>query len=135
MPTDHDVYFVGVELVLYFMTLRQVFRIRNRTRMDKFLIVFSTVLLVLNTIYWTTQAYFGQQMWVVHADYPGGMDAFLAAYVAVWYQTWGSAAVMVSNLMADALMVSVARVWEIPWESLDSSCCRCIGSTSSGTTP
>ncbi|OSD07854.1 hypothetical protein PYCCODRAFT_1430054 [Trametes coccinea BRFM310] len=95
----------GVELVLYFMTLRQVFRIRNRTRMDKFLIVFSTVLLVLNTIYWTTQAYFGQQMWVVHADYPGGMDAFLAAYVAVWYQTWGSAAVMVSNLMADALMM------------------------------
>ncbi|KAJ2987416.1 hypothetical protein NUW54_g9431 [Trametes sanguinea] len=95
----------GVELVLYFMTLRQIFRIRNRTRMDKFLVVFSTVLLVLNTIYWTTQTYFGQQMWVVHADYPGGMDAFLSAYVAIWYQTWGSAAVMVSNLMADALMM------------------------------
>ncbi|CDO69072.1 hypothetical protein BN946_scf184992.g21 [Trametes cinnabarina] len=95
----------GVELVLYFMTLRQVLLIRKRTRMDTFLAVFSTVLLVLNTIYWTTQTYFGQQMWIVHADYPGGMDAFLNAYVAIWYQTWGSAAVMVSNLMADAMMM------------------------------
>ncbi|KAI9057988.1 hypothetical protein FKP32DRAFT_1680971 [Trametes sanguinea] len=95
----------GVELVIYFMTLRQIFCIRNRTRMDIFLVVFSTILLVLITVYWTTQTYFGQQMWVIHADYPGGMDAYLEAYVAVWYQTWGTAAVMVSDLMADALMM------------------------------
>ncbi|KAI0635018.1 hypothetical protein C8Q77DRAFT_669634 [Trametes polyzona] len=95
----------GVELVLYFMTIRQIYINKHKTRMDKFLVVFSTILLVLNTIYWTTQSYFGQQMWVVHADYPGGMDAYLNDNVAVWYQTWGSAAVMVSNLMADALMM------------------------------
>lgn len=87
------------------MTLRHIVRNKHPTRADKFLVVFSTVLLILNTIYWTTQTYFGEQMWIVHADYPGGMDAYLADNVAVWYQTWGSAAVMVSNLMADALMV------------------------------
>ncbi|KAI0826994.1 hypothetical protein BC628DRAFT_1409829 [Trametes gibbosa] len=95
----------GIELVLYFMTLRQIVLNKRKTPMDKFLVVFSTVLLVLNTIYWTTQTYFGQQMWVKHADYPGGMDAYLADNVAVWYQTWGSAAVDISNLMADALMM------------------------------
>lgn len=88
------------------MIVRHVVRNRQRTRADRFLIGFSTVLLALNTIYWTTQAYFGEQMWIVHADYPGGMDAYLAANVAVWYQTWGTAAVTISNLMADALMVS-----------------------------
>ncbi|KAH9855681.1 hypothetical protein C2E23DRAFT_866755 [Lenzites betulinus] len=95
----------GIELVLYFMTLRQIALNKRKTTMDKFLVVFSTVLLLLNTIYWTTQTYFGQMMWVKHADYPGGMDAYLADNVAVWYQTWGSAAVDISNLMADALMI------------------------------
>ncbi|KAI0777554.1 hypothetical protein BD413DRAFT_182180 [Trametes elegans] len=95
----------GVELVLYFMTLRQIVRNRHRTSMDKFLVVFTTIILVLITIYWTTQAFFGQQMWVVHAEYQGGMDAYLEDHAAVWYQTWGSAAVMTSNLMSDALML------------------------------
>ncbi|KAI0367245.1 hypothetical protein BV20DRAFT_579849 [Pilatotrama ljubarskyi] len=103
----------GVELALYFMTLRQVARTRRRTTQDKFLVVFSTVLLVLNTIYWTTQSYFGQQMWVVHADYPRGMNAYLSDNVAVWYQTWGSAAVMVSQLMADALLMHrLTVIWD-----------------------
>lgn len=93
------------------MIVRHVVRNRQRTRADRFLIGFSTVLLALNTIYWTTQAYFGEQMWIVHADYPGGMDAYLADNVAVWYQTWGTAAVTISNLMADALMVSEKTVW------------------------
>ncbi|KAI0646163.1 hypothetical protein C8Q79DRAFT_1000582 [Trametes meyenii] len=104
----------GVELTLYFMTLRQIAHSRRRMPMDKFLVAFCTALLALNTVYWTTQAYFGQQMWVVHADYPGGMDAYLADNVAVWYQTWGSAAVSVSNLMADALMLY--RLYVI-WDS------------------
>ncbi|KAI0349771.1 hypothetical protein OH77DRAFT_1166748 [Trametes cingulata] len=103
----------GVELTLYFMTLRQVAQTRRRTKQDKFLVVFSTALLVLNTIYWTTQSYFGQQMWVVHADYPGGMDAYLNDNVAVWYQTWGSAAVMISQLMADVLlMFRLTVIWD-----------------------
>ncbi|OSD07855.1 hypothetical protein PYCCODRAFT_1473489 [Trametes coccinea BRFM310] len=82
--------------------------------MDNFLVVFSTVLLLLNTVYWTTQTYFGQQMWVVHADFPGGMDGYLNAYVAVWYQTWGTAAITVSNLMVDALMVCTDYLYDNP---------------------
>ncbi|KAI0325797.1 hypothetical protein GY45DRAFT_1374471 [Cubamyces sp. BRFM 1775] len=106
----------GIELMIYLMLIRQIMLIRRRTKMDRFYVVFSTVLLVLNTIYWTTQTYFAQQMWIVHSDYPGGMDAFLSEYVAVWYQTWGSTAVMTSNLMSDALMIyRLYVIWGYPY--------------------
>ncbi|KAI0690654.1 hypothetical protein C8T65DRAFT_587746 [Cerioporus squamosus] len=95
----------GVVLVLYFMALRQILAIRRkRTSMDTFLACFCTALVLLNTVYWTTQVYFGQMMWIVHADYPGGSDAYWARYSSVWYQTWGIAACVLSNLMSDALL-------------------------------
>ncbi|KAI0742397.1 hypothetical protein C8Q80DRAFT_1258673 [Daedaleopsis nitida] len=95
----------GSELVLYFMTLRQWQINRKRTSWDTSLVWLSTVQVVLITIYWTTQTYFGQQMWIVYADYPGGMDAYLVANAAVWYQTWGSTAIMLCNLLADMLLI------------------------------
>lgn len=76
--------------------------------MDKFLTVFSTALVLLNTIYWTTQAYFGQMMWVIHTDYPGGQDAYWNDFASVWYQTWGTVACVMCNLMNDALLVRSA---------------------------
>ncbi|KAI0746599.1 hypothetical protein C8Q80DRAFT_781618 [Daedaleopsis nitida] len=104
----------GVELVLYFLTIQQWRHNRAHTSWDTFLLGMSTVQLVLITIYWTTQVYFGQEMWIVHADYPGGMDAYLADNVAVWYQTWGSAAVQVCALMTDLLLIN--RLYII-WDS------------------
>ncbi|KAL1941548.1 hypothetical protein VTO73DRAFT_6987 [Trametes versicolor] len=95
----------GVELVLYFRILRHVCLSGKRTPMDKFLTVFSTALVLLNTIYWTTQAYFGEMMWVIHADYPGGQDAYWNDFASVWYQTWGTVACVMCNLMNDALLV------------------------------
>ncbi len=58
------------------------------------------------TIYVAVQAVFGQEMWIVHADYPGGSGPYLADHAAVWYQTLGSAASVVLNFMSDALLVS-----------------------------
>ena len=94
-------------LVLYYMVLRQVCALQKRTAADTFLTCFCTALVLLNTVYWTTQVYFGQMMWIVHADFPGGSDAYWARYSSVWYQTWGIAACVLSNLMSDALLVSV----------------------------
>ncbi|RPD79288.1 hypothetical protein L226DRAFT_531106 [Lentinus tigrinus ALCF2SS1-7] len=94
----------GVVLVLYYMILRQIFAISKRTSTDTFLTCFCTALVLLNTVYWTTQVYFGQMMWIVHADYPGGSDAYWDRYSSVWYQTWGIAACVLSNLMSDALL-------------------------------
>ena len=97
----------GIVLVLYYMVLRQVCALQKRTAADTFLTCFCTALVLLNTVYWTTQVYFGQMMWIVHADFPGGSDAYWARYSSVWYQTWGIAACVLSNLMSDALLVSV----------------------------
>lgn len=99
----------GIELVLYFRILRHVYNSRTRTFMDKFLTIFSTALVLLNTIYWTTQAYFGEMMWIIHVDYPGGADAYWNDYASVWYQTWGTTACVMCNLMNDALLVRPRR--------------------------
>ncbi|KAL7284302.1 hypothetical protein ACG7TL_001586 [Trametes sanguinea] len=82
----------GVVLVLYFRILRLMYNNRKRTFMDTFMVVFSTVLVLLNTIFWTTQTYFGEMMWITHADYPGGSDQYWADFGSVWYQIWGMAA-------------------------------------------
>lgn len=95
----------GVVLVLYFRILRLMYNNRKRTFMDTFMVVFSTVLVLLNTIFWTTQTYFGEMMWITHADYPGGSDQYWADFGSVWYQIWGMAACVVCNLMNDALLV------------------------------
>ena len=83
----------------------QILEMRKRTSMDKLMIGFSTILVLMNTVYWTTQSYFGEKMWIEHSDYPGGSDAYWNAYSSVWYQTWGITACVVSNLMSDALLV------------------------------
>ncbi|KAJ8463278.1 hypothetical protein ONZ51_g10355 [Trametes cubensis] len=96
----------GVVLVLYFRVLRYMFSGSKKwTFMDKFMMAFSTLLVILNTIFWTTQSYFGEMMWIVHSDYPGGADAYWIDFGSVWYQTWGMAACVVCNLMNDAFLV------------------------------
>ncbi|KAI0674163.1 hypothetical protein C8Q78DRAFT_1075837 [Trametes maxima] len=100
-----DAILYGVALVLYAQILRLIFESQKRTPMDKFMVCFSTALVLLNTVYWATQAYFGQMMWVIHDDYPGGPDAYASDFAYVWYQTWGTTASVACNLMSDALLV------------------------------
>ncbi|KAI0352377.1 hypothetical protein OH77DRAFT_1409351 [Trametes cingulata] len=103
----------GVEPTLCFMILRQLAHTRRPTNQDKFLVTFSTQLLILNTVYWATQSYFGQELCTVHADYPGGGNADLQDNAAVWYLTWGSATLMISQLMAGILMMfRLALIWD-----------------------
>ncbi|KAI1798354.1 hypothetical protein LXA43DRAFT_1078537 [Ganoderma leucocontextum] len=60
--------------------------------MDKVMMVFSTVLLILNTIFWTTQVYFGQRMWINNPDYPGGIDGYLQDNSSIYrcFVVWDS---------------------------------------------
>ncbi|EJF56724.1 hypothetical protein BD309DRAFT_1062282 [Dichomitus squalens] len=94
----------GIELVLYFMLVRQLLELQKRTFMDNFMMMFSTVLLILNTIFWTTQVFFGQMMWINNPTYPGGIDGYMQDKSSIWYQTWGTTACVASNLMSDALL-------------------------------
>ena len=96
--------------MLYFASVWLILNGRERgsggKRSDKLFLFFSTGLLVMITIYVAVQAVFGQEMWIVNADYPGGNGQYLADNAAVWYQTLGSAASVVLNLMSDGLLVS-----------------------------
>ena len=100
------VYRLGIELVVYGITMRALWvKSGRRGRGDTFFAGFSTALLILMTILYSTLAVFGEEMYVVNANYQGGMDAYLAANINVWYQTLGSAAPIAANLLGDALMV------------------------------
>lgn len=99
----------GIELILYGMTMKVLLKNKRKTRSDKFFMFFSSALLVLITIFVATEAVFGEEMWIVNANYPGGQAAYLGAYAAVWYQTLGTASSFVLNLLADGLMASIIR--------------------------
>ncbi|KAI0660205.1 hypothetical protein C8Q70DRAFT_81713 [Cubamyces menziesii] len=96
----------GIELFLYFESVNIILSSRDRNGLDRRLFLyFSTALLLLITVYVAVQAVFGQEMWIVHVDYPGGSAQYLADNAAVWYQTLGSAASIVLNLMSDGLLL------------------------------
>ncbi|KAJ2973934.1 hypothetical protein NUW54_g11974 [Trametes sanguinea] len=97
----------GVELVLYFASVWLILQARGRTskRSDRLFLFFSTGLLLMITIYVAVQAVFGQEMWIVNANYPGGSAQYLADNAAIWYETLGSAASVVLNLMSDGLLI------------------------------
>jgi len=96
----------GIALCLYYMTLRLLLsKQRRRAPTDRFLITYSTVLIVLVTIPMVADKIFGEEMWIVNAGYPGGPDAYLAANAGVWYETMGTAATVLLNLLGDGLMV------------------------------
>lgn len=95
--------------MLYFASATMILRNKDprNARGFRLFLYLSTGLLLMITIYVAVQAVFGQEMWIVHADYyPGGSGAYLADNAAVWYQTLGSAASIVLNLMSDGLLVS-----------------------------
>ncbi|KAL1943547.1 hypothetical protein VTO73DRAFT_3992 [Trametes versicolor] len=105
----------GVELMLYFASTTIILRNKDPRNAKSFrlFLYLSTGLLLMITIYVAVQAVFGQEMWIVHADYPGGSGAYLADNAAVWYQTLGSAASIVLNLMSDGLLLYRCYVvWE-----------------------
>lgn len=93
--------------MLFFSTMRVLLQAkRQRTRSDVFFIFFSCALLFLSAVNLAVDEAFGQEMWILNYDYPGGPDAYLGEYASVWYETMGTTASISLNLLADGLMVS-----------------------------
>ncbi|KAI0055759.1 hypothetical protein BV25DRAFT_1921557 [Artomyces pyxidatus] len=96
----------GAEIVLYAMTMHKLLSPKARkTRQERFFILFSTVVLVLITIALSTQVVFGEEMWIVHADFPRGQGAYLAQFASVWYQTMGTAASFALNCLTSGFLI------------------------------
>jgi len=108
----------GVELILYFMTIYAVWKTPScrRSKSDRFFSLYSTVLLAMMTIDISTNAFWGQQMWITDRDKPGGVLAFIANEESVWYQTFGTTSSIVLILMGDALLIYRCFViWGSNW--------------------
>ncbi|KAI0055760.1 hypothetical protein BV25DRAFT_1815157 [Artomyces pyxidatus] len=104
----------GMELVLYEMTMHKLLSSKARnTRRERFLILFSTAILVLVTTALSTQVVFGEEMWIVNTNFPGGQDAYLQQFAAVWYQTLGTTASFTLNCFASGFLIHRCFVlWE-----------------------
>ncbi|KAF8552788.1 hypothetical protein OG21DRAFT_1442944 [Imleria badia] len=107
---DMELILYGIELVLYFKTMR-VFQARRREPrdFDAFYAVFSTVMVILITIWVSADVMLGQKMWLLDRNYPGGPMAYLGAHPSIV----GATAVLILQQMADSLMIYRCRtVWD-----------------------
>jgi len=105
----------GVELTLYFQTMRTLLSNRGiHKKSNLFYALFSTAMVLLITVWIATRATFGQNMWILESSFPGGPCAYGNANIVVWYMDLATTAVIVLQLMTDALMIY--RCWII-WDS------------------
>ena len=102
-------YATGIELVLYVKTIQALLHAdKSHARANRFFFIFSTVILFLITIFVAVQSVFGEEMWIVNADFEGGSAAYFATYASVWYQTMGTTASIMLQLMTDGFLVGRA---------------------------
>lgn len=96
----------GIQLALYFKTMHVVLaRRREPWKRDAFYAGFSSVMLLLITIRIASEGVYGQKMWLVDRNYPGGPVAYGEAHASDVYMDLGATAVVILQQMADALMV------------------------------
>jgi len=102
----------GVELLLYFKTIHILLSNRGgaRKKSNIFYALFSSMMMLSITVWVATQALFGQQMWLLESDFPGGPDAYWSANIWVWYMDWGTTSVIILQLMTDGLMIYRCRI-------------------------
>ncbi|KAM6498921.1 hypothetical protein JOM56_006869 [Amanita muscaria] len=98
----------GIEIVMYTVCMNKLLFSKRHRRFQSsrlFLSVFSTLLFILITIDISTNAVWGEQMWITFRDEPGGVPLFIETQVSVWYETLSSTSVVVMIFMGDALLI------------------------------
>ena len=99
---------VGIQLSLFYVTLKLIRRERRRNgpnvSNDK-LLHLSVLFLVTTAIHVAVQAVFGEEMWIVHVDYPGGSARYYSNFASVWYQTLDMVGGVLMNVGTDGYQV------------------------------
>lgn len=90
---------------MFFQSVYYLYYGRGSYRSKVFYIGYSTVLMILITFALAANLFFGQAMWIEHRDVDGGPVAFFAENIAAWYNTFGTAADVTADVLADGLMV------------------------------
>lgn len=92
---------------MYFMANYYMLTVARARKNAKVYITYGTVILILLTIDISTNAIFGQLMWIEHRDVPGGPAAYMGENLTLWVNTLGTASGVAVNFMGDALLVRV----------------------------
>ncbi|KAN0080050.1 hypothetical protein V8E55_009616 [Tylopilus felleus] len=101
----------GIELFLYFRTIRVLLSNRGAWRKSNlFYALFSTVMLFSITVWIATEAFFGQKVWLLNSHFPGGPCAYWATNLSVWYMEWSRVQIIILQLMTDALLIHRCRI-------------------------
>jgi len=95
----------GVDMVMYFATVQQLFRRKRQGLGWKFFFCYSTAMFLLLTLDISVNAVWGENMWITYRDRPGGPSLFLATQLSDWYQAMGSSAAVALVFMSDALLI------------------------------
>jgi len=95
----------GMELIAYCVTMRELSRKEEKQKSDRCFMIYSTALLILVTIDVSTNAIWGEQMWITYRNRPGGVEYFLKTQVTVWYETLSSTSVVSLVFVSDALLI------------------------------
>ncbi|KAH9934030.1 uncharacterized protein BXZ73DRAFT_100869 [Epithele typhae] len=108
----------GVYLSLYYLTVRFAIDDYRRAgaqygRSHRLFVCISTVLLFMITLWIVVKAIFGQEMWVVNENYPGGAQRYYLDHTSAWYYVMpGSVSLVSINAIADAfLLYRLTVVW------------------------
>ncbi|KAJ7678483.1 hypothetical protein B0H17DRAFT_1235718 [Mycena rosella] len=103
----------GLQISMFFQSVYYLSIGPGSRKSKTFYIGYSTVMLVLITFALACNQWFGEAMWIEHRDVEGGPAQFFADNIAAWYNTLGTSADVVANVLGDGLMLYRCYVfWE-----------------------
>ncbi|KAJ6577325.1 hypothetical protein B0H19DRAFT_553347 [Mycena capillaripes] len=101
----------GLQISMYFQSVYYLKAGEGSRRSKMLYIAFSSALMALITIALAANLYYGQAMWIEHRDVDGGPAAFFGNNIAIWYNTFGTAADVTANVLGDGLMLYRCHVF------------------------
>lgn len=102
----------GANLTVDFMILQGIINPKGASHQvkRKFHAAFSTVMIILLTVDFSTSSIWGEEMWISHRDSPGGVPSFIMTEGSIWYKILGMTATYISTLFANMFMVRVLSI-------------------------
>jgi len=102
----------GAQAILYAICMHLLWNRKKSggRRMDYFLAIFATVIVILGTLNLASDAAFAQAAFITNRNYPGGPAQYENDFFYVPIDTLGNVSFMLSNWACDGLMVSVLHI-------------------------
>ncbi|PAV21721.1 hypothetical protein PNOK_0167800 [Pyrrhoderma noxium] len=90
-------------------------------------------MVVIYAFAFSSDALYGQLMWIEHRDFPGGPVAYFIANSSIWDQDLGTTAAMVTNWLGDGLLLYRCWIiWNLRWSVILAPALIYIGSIAMG---